>query len=344
MTTRALFSIILLAVISFISIAYGNSNDVTVHEKTYTRYLTAYARVTPISAVQIRAREKGIVHYQNKIIPGQQVKAGEILGHLAGPYVKAKLSTFHSIIRKERTQLKIAKLILKTEHIEHSLRVNTYKALYRAQADVGKAHATLQVTLEKFRAFRDNLKLRAPFNGTISKIDTGSGEQAWQQQNLLTLLNPEQLWLLGRFYGQEVQAVHPGMEGTFMPSDGMKPLKVKVVSLLPVMQTDGARLIGLKPLASNPEWVDGEAGKVSLRGKKISAVAVPTRALVLDKGQWWVLVHRQRGNQRLSVSPGPSRGDWTLIPHGLKPGTRIIVNNAYIKFHSNISAHYMPPD
>lgn len=340
----SLFAIKLLTGISFISIAYAKSNDITVHAKTYTRYLTAFSRVMPISVVQIKAREKGVVHYHKDILPGRQVKAGAILGHLSGPDVKAKISTFHSIIKKEHSQLKISKLILKTEHVEHSLRINTYKALYQAQANVEQAYANLQVTLENFRTFKHNLRLQAPFNGTISQIDTGSGEQANQQQNLLTLLNPQRLWLVARFYGQESQEVQLGMKGTFAPSGGMQSLKVKVVSLLPVMQANGARLIGLKSLVSEPGWVNGEVGKIYLRGKKFSAVAVPTRALILDKGQWWVLVHKQQGNRRLTVSPGPSRGDWTLILHGLKPGSRVIVNDAYIKFHNNISAHYMPPD
>ena len=75
-----------------------------------------------------------------------------------------------------------------------------------------------------------------------------------------------------------------------------------------------------------------------------SLVAVPTRALILDQGQWWVLVHTANGNQPRLVTPGPARGWQTFIERGLEPGAEVVVENAYLEFHSGISKNYQPPD
>ena len=75
-----------------------------------------------------------------------------------------------------------------------------------------------------------------------------------------------------------------------------------------------------------------------------SLVSVPTRALVLDQGQWWVLVHSSTGDHRQAVVPGPARGWRTFIERGLEPGVQVVVENAYLEFHLGISKNYQPPD
>ena len=71
---------------------------------------------------------------------------------------------------------------------------------------------------------------------------------------------------------------------------------------------------------------------------------IPTRALILDRGEWWVLLHTDRGNHPQAVVPGPARGWRTFIKRGLQPGAQVVVENAYLEFHSGISRHYQPPD
>ena len=69
-------------------------------------------------------------------------------------------------------------------------------------------------------------------------------------------------------------------------------------------------------------------------------VAIPTRALILDRGKWWVMVHTPHGNHPRQVTPGPARGWNTFITHGLPAGSQVIVNNAYLLFHASIAEHY----
>jgi cobalt-zinc-cadmium efflux system membrane fusion protein len=126
---------------------------------------------------------------------------------------------------------------------------------------------------------------------------------------------------------------------------------VTVASVSAALAPDGGESVGLvaaKPAAHRkkvpPPWLNGERGIVTAEDSTRSMIAVPTRALILDRGHWWVLVRTTQGDHRRAVVPGPTRGWQTFIEKGLESGQRIVVQNAYLEFHRGISQHYTPPD
>ena len=72
--------------------------------------------------------------------------------------------------------------------------------------------------------------------------------------------------------------------------------------------------------------------------------AVPSGALILDKGRWWAVVHTPQGDHPVQVTPGPAHGDNTVIEAGLQPGDDVIVVDAYLLYHRGIAALFQPPD
>jgi hypothetical protein len=90
--------------------------------------------------------------------------------------------------------------------------------------------------------------------------------------------------------------------------------------------------------------MSGERGTVTLTGATRSLIAVPTRALVLDRARWWLLLRTPKGLQRRAVVPGATRRWETFIEQGLSPGEQVVVQNAYLEFHRDISERYRPPD
>ena len=73
-------------------------------------------------------------------------------------------------------------------------------------------------------------------------------------------------------------------------------------------------------------------------------MAVPTRALILDRARWWVLVRTPQGDRQQQVVPGPTSGWTTCIARGLSPGDQVVVENAYLEFHRRIAQRYTPPE
>ena len=134
------------------------------------------------------------------------------------------------------------------------------------------------------------------------------------------------------------------MKGRFTPADGSPPISVRVCSIPGLIAAGGGESIALCPTQANPAWLSGEAGKVTLDLPQKELVAVPTRALILNQSQWWVMVRTAKGDHPQQVVPGPVDGWNTFIESGLAPGAQVIVNNAYLLFHASMAEQFQIPD
>ncbi len=185
---------------------------------------------------------------------------------------------------------------------------------------------------------------RRDFLSTGLKLGAAVGERVQPGETILTLLPTQALWLRAAFYGIDANRIRVGMSGAFAPAGGGATIPVKVRAIVGAFRPDGGRTVNLVAADPAPGWLDGEAGTVTIDVGTVTGVAVPTRALILDQAQWWIVVHTTKGDEPRRVTPGPRSGAQTLIEHGLAPGTAVVVANAYLEFHRGISAHYQPPD
>lgn len=312
-------------------------------EHTVVPRLRAYAEVEPISVAKLRAAHAGVIEGLT-VVPGEAVKAGALLGRLQGPEMAAELARRKAAVASARAALKGARRVLTIARQERAVKLSTRKALYESEAAAAQAQAGLASAQAALTAAEHSAELRAPDAGTVMSLAAADGERVEAGQTVLTVQPSHHLWLKAVYYGPESRRIRPGMRGQFMPADGSAPIAVTVASVLSSAQPDGGRPVGLRATGDKVSWVSGEAGTVILKGAAHSAVMVPTRALILDRGKWWVVVHTAKGEQRRAVTPGPRRDNETEIEHGLAPDTEVIVDHAYPTFHSDFSQHYQPPD
>ncbi|MDE2142864.1 MAG: hypothetical protein KGJ84_10670 [Elusimicrobia bacterium] len=154
----------------------------------------------------------------------------------------------------------------------------------------------------------------------------------------------DQLWLKAALYGADVNAVRAGMSGLFVPAGSSRPVPIKVCAKFGLLRADGGESVAMLATSARPDLVNGMFGTVTLTGPVQTLVAVPTRALILDGGRWWVLASTPGGDVPQEVELGPTRGWQTFIERGLKPGTRIVVADAYLRYHRNVAQSYQAPD
>ncbi|OIQ74761.1 hypothetical protein GALL_435820 [mine drainage metagenome] len=136
------------------------------------------------------------------------------------------------------------------------------------------------------------------------------------------------------------------MHGRFQPAQGVGAIAVKVAAIGPAVAADGGVPIGLLPAGGGapPRWISGQWGRLTVSEPTRPMVMVPTSALILDRGRWWVLLHTPRGDTPQAVVPGPARGWQTAIDAGLRPGQQVVVTDAFLEFHRGIARAYTPPD
>lgn len=305
-----------------------------VRAQPVTQTFRAYGEVEPVAVTRMRAVEPGVVSHL--VLPGERVKAGQVLAVLGGPQAR-------SLLAQRRGALRAASIQLAADRRKLVAQLVTRQTLAADEAAFAAARGQLQVAVQ-------TLTLRAPASGRVLAVHAADGEQVAAGQRILTL-QTSRPWLSATFYGAQAFALHPGMKGRFQPvSGGAIPVRVKTVSR--ALGPGGGEQVGLLPVshghregdALGSSWRSGQWGSVTLAGATRPLIAVPTRALILDRARWWVLVRTAHGDRRQQVVPGPTRGWTTYIASGLRPGERVVVENAFLEFHRGISQRYTPPN
>lgn len=313
-----------------------------------TEHYRAFARVEPIAILPMRAAAAGVVS-KLRVLPGSQVRPGETLATLDGPQIESLLANRRGALRSARAQLAAVRRALDIERRQLAGHLSTVQSVAAAQSAVAAATASFQGAQARLRTAERARALRAPSAGTVIAVRAANGEQVSEGETLLTLQPDGSLWLDAQYYGVEARAIHVGMTGRFEPASGGTVIPVRVATVSAGLAPDGGESVGLLAIDGHSHgvtarWISGEWGSVTLDGATRRMIAVPTRALILDRARWWVLVRGAGGDRPRAVIPGPTRGWNTFIESGLRPGQQVVVENAWLEFHRGIARRYRPPD
>jgi multidrug efflux pump subunit AcrA (membrane-fusion protein) len=309
------------------------SGTVIARVRPVVEHYRGYGQVQPVAVTNVNAVEAGTVSHL--VLPGARVRAGQVLAILAGPQAEALLAQYRGVLRA-------AAVRLAADHRELAARLVTRQRVAADQAAYAHARGQLQVALH-------TLTLRAPADGEVLGVDAADGEQVAAGQPILALQTGRPN-LKAIYYGTDALAIRPGMSGEFRPASGA-PVPVRVLTVSGAMAADGGEQVWLAPRSvpartagGSTAWRSGQWGTVRLRGATRSMVALPSRALILDRAQWWVLVRTEQGDRRQPVVLGPTRGWTTFIARGVTPGEHVVVQNAYLEFFHGIARRYTPPN
>jgi RND family efflux transporter MFP subunit len=323
--------------------ARADNGVVVAKPLAYASHFHAYAQVAPIAVLKLRAATAGVVSGLDRL-PGAQVPAGATLARLTGPAISAALANRRANLASAQAALTASRKSLLIQQQNQNIHLATRQVVAQAEAALAEARARLDDARSQLATLQSETTVQSPEAGQVLSAQAANGEWVSPGQVLLMLQPAHDLWLKAAFYGPAASAVRPGMTGRFQPADGGPSIPVKVRSVLGVVQTGGGTEVGCVPAAPAVHWHNGEAGSLVLNGASGTLPAVPTRALILDRGRWWVMLHTAQGDRPQAVEPGPVQGDETLIRQGLSPGAQIVVENPYLDFHRDFAQHYRPPD
>ncbi|TAM37915.1 MAG: efflux RND transporter periplasmic adaptor subunit [Burkholderiaceae bacterium] len=326
--------------------AGANGNDVvTVHAQAFTDSLRAYGQVEPIALIEVRVVNPGTLSAL-RVVPGSVVTAGEALARITGPRMHSLLTAREQALHSAQAHEDAASQALEINRRLFATQLATRAAINAAQAELAAARAAALTANAQLREAQDLQTLRAPTAGTVMAVRAADGEQTLQGETILTLQPAGNLWIRAAYYGTDAALLRVGMTGSFQPVDGGVAIPIEVSAIAPGVATDGGRSAGLVATSNHVSatWVNGQWGTVTLAGPVRQMVVVPTSALILDRGNWWVLAHTAQGDRPQKVVPGPTRGWQTWIASGLHPGQQVVAQDAFLEYHRGIAQTYQPPD
>ena len=306
---------------------------------SYRPEVRAWAQVEPLAPLVMRtvvaARIARVL-----VVPGQAVKAGEPLVVLAGPQLEGELSAARARRQAAQRELAAARRTLAAAERTYPV-VTDRKTLDDAQAGLAAAESESAAANAALAALQAQQTLSSPTAAVVNEVSEASGADLPAGTSLVTLLPRGSLWLRAEVFGDPPSPATASAR--FLPADGGPAAVVHQIAELPARAPDGARVFNFTA-ADSVHWQAGETGDLIWQGSPQIAVAVPSEALILDAGRWYVLteVHGKLAAQ--AVTPGPRRGTEVLITHGLRAGVPVVVRQAYLLFHRGFSARYAPPD
>ena len=335
-----------LALIAVVPATAAQSTDkdwVSVQLQTLTPHLEAYGQVEPISLLPINAAQAGVIADLH-VLPGASVHAGQVLAHLNGPNLRSLQMQSEADLRSAQSQLSTAQRSLAIQQQQLQSHLSTREAVHQAESSIAQAQTAVDNAHSRLAAVRQMETLSAPTDAIVLALNTANGEWVNTGQTMVTLQPSRSLWVRATFFGSDLQAVRVGMTGRFQPADGTSAIPVKVTAVFGPVTAGSGESVAVVPLHQQSPWLNGEAGMVTLDAPESRLVAVPTRALIMHQGSWWVMVHTPQGDRPQAVVPGPAEGWNTFIESGLASGAQVVVNNAYLLFHSSIAEQYQIPD
>lgn len=302
---------------------------------------SAYARVRPLGRSRVSALLDGTLS-EFIAYPGMRLTRGEILGRLTGTEHKQETAAAKARLREARASLALALKARRSARRTYPAITDRLK-LQESETAVEKARSVLAASLARWRFVQDNSLIRAPVSGVVTVLHVSDGDTVRAGEPLFEMEIPDKLWVYGIFYGPAVRLLGRGMSGTFVPLDGGPAVPVKVAGLIPAVRPDGGTGADCS-IRGRSRLREGEAGTLTLRGRAKKVTVVPTSALVLQGGRWYVVLRAKDGDIHEPVEPGRRLGEWTVVRKGLRPGQHVVVKDAYLVFHKNVARAFTPPD
>ncbi|MFW6387044.1 MAG: efflux RND transporter periplasmic adaptor subunit [Thermodesulfobacteriota bacterium] len=249
------------------------------------------ATLTPLAS--------GTVHKVH-VRPGTRVEEGELLVEISTP----EIARLHSGYTSARAQHEQNTAVLEREKLLHTRGISAQEEVERARAAWSASHSAIEQYQRELGSFgldpvnvgSSNLvPLRAPFAGVITSMETTRGEGVTPSSPLLSLADPDVLWLELSIPAAHAASVVPQtpVQASFDGTE--KPFETELFHVDPALNPESRTLRALAQI-SNPEG-RLKAGMFThatlLRSGSSAGVSLPADAVQHIDGQSYIFIQRE---------------------------------------------------
>lgn len=253
---------------------------------------------------------------------GAKVSKGQVL-------VSLDADILYSTIGETKTQLELAKTVFEKQERLWKEKIGTELQYLQAK----NQKESLEQRLAATNAQLDQMILRAPFGGTVDKVDALEGEMASPGIPLVRLVNQDDLYIsvdvsenyIGRFSTGDKSSV-------YLPAQDKK-VQSTVKSISQVINSENRTFAVEVTLPSGLSVKPNQVAMVELRDySNPSTFVVPTKLIQRDNKGQYVFIAEKKGDVTLAakayITPGFSYESLTEIKEGLT-GTEVVISEGY---------------
>lgn len=303
---------------------------------------TVFAQIVGGPPVAITADASGRLRGFS-LRPGDKVDRGQVVANLQAPSLMGSLSAAQDRLQQDRDDVDILRRRLHLIEQQHQTRLATEDAVLDMTERLRASQSRLAADRTTLSTLTQKMQVKAPVDGRIQAVAVGDGQRVTPGQPIASVRPATGVWLRATLYGQSGAVLTPGTRAQFLPNGDAGPVAVSVVSRFPDPSLAGRWRVILR-VPSTMGFYPGQFGKLSLISSQNAYPVVPSNALILDSGAWWVMRQTVDGAEPVKVSLVAQQDGWSWIGSGVKAGDRIVIKGAYELFHHDFSHHYSNPD
>src|SRR5258708_18741519 len=311
-------------------------------QKRVVTTVSAPARVQAAASTVLTAPTAGVVSGLH-VLPGEEVRPGQTIADLGGRTVSTETARLAADVKSAQIRVSAATQADAIEQQKLDEQLSTRDAVIRVRAELDTARQQLAAAQSASRSYTSLAMISEPEPGVVTAVNAADGQYANAGQALIIVTPTRDLHVVANLYGSNASSVAAGMKGVFLAEGADASIDVVVQRVSWSVTAPGQLEVWLNA-APGHALVTGAVGTVSLTTSDDKRLAIPSTALVLDGGQWWVLVRDRSGSHRRRVIPGLSDGGWTSIRQGLAPGERVVTQDTYLLFHQDFATRYQQAD
>ncbi|WP_338352850.1 efflux RND transporter periplasmic adaptor subunit [Thalassolituus oleivorans] len=272
--------------------------------------LPAIVRFNPEQSQVVQVRAEGWVRQQFVFSVGEQVTRGQPLFTWYSPRLISAQEEFLSALRSGQKGLIAA-------------------AESRLLA-LDMSSQWLQ-TLRRERKLQEEITVLAPQNGVIQELTLRPGAQIMPTQKLLTLVNPNALWI-------EIH-IPPGLEQRIEIKDAViltdtqgHSVTAEIAVLYPLQEGKLRSQVARVEMTNDQlNWLDGQYVRADIRGAEDESLQIPASALIDDGHQQRVVLADGQGHFRsIAVTTRKRNAQWVEICSGLEVGDLVVTNAQFL--------------
>jgi cobalt-zinc-cadmium efflux system membrane fusion protein len=207
-------------------------------------------------------------------------------------------------------------------------------ALVQAKAVEEQARRKLEILGATPDSFGQPVVLRAPVSGKVLELSVVNGEYRNDLSDaLMTIADLSSVWITSDVAETDIRHVRPGAPITFELAAYPGEVFRGRVTLISDTLDPQTRTVKVRSEIANP---DGRLkpemyGTVQLADRMEPCAAAPVQAVFAQKGASFVWRETAPGVfEKTPVKTGAQTGDRILIPGGLRPGDRIVVDGVML--------------
>ncbi len=317
---------------------YRVLDTVVAHVQAVHDALTLSARVqaNPTTVVHIYPPISGRV-LALKVLPGQEVAKGQIVGMLQSTdlqqarsdYEKAKIEAARADLQLNRGRDLLQHQVMAQKDFDDLNAVDE-----AAHAELARALQTLHILGYKETDTTDLVAIRSPIQGVVLDVNTASGELQRSLDNatpIATIANINDVWIIADLYPRDVQAVRRGQPVEVHVNGYPDAVYHGVVDNISDAVDPQTLTLKVRVVLPNPHHrlKPQMYATVSITNQSRKAIVVPATAVIRDGVSTYVFLETHENKyDRREVRVGETHDGTVEITGGLNEGDRVISTGA----------------